>query len=157
MLSSVSPTEVVFVCPPSSPWNPASFSVELTLSTSCSRSDPSLSRQGRLSLTSHDLVIWTDGSVTFPFVKSGSGVLANSPLRFPFPQAQCLSSSAEACAIVQALSWSHHHQQVSQDSCSAFRFTSNCLAHLVGTVFPPLPPGYNGSLHTCVFRTTANE
>ena len=28
----------------------------------------------------HDLVIWTDGSVSFPFGKGGSGVLANCSL-----------------------------------------------------------------------------
>ena len=44
------------------------------------------------SLPSYDLVLWTDGSVTFPFGKDGSGVpaycfLALRPL-FPFQQVQ---------------------------------------------------------------------
>ena len=43
----------------------------------------------RLSLTStlsspHNLVVWTDGSVPFPFGKGGSGVLAYIAYIFPF-------------------------------------------------------------------------
>ena len=56
-----------------------SFTVVSTLS---SRSDPPLSCQGtalaHLGFFAHqDLVLWTDGSVPFPFGKDDSGVLAN--------------------------------------------------------------------------------
>ena len=66
-------------------WNLPSFTVESTLSSPCSRSDPPYSRQGAAlahldSLSPHDLVLWTDGSVPFPFGKDGSDVLANCPL-----------------------------------------------------------------------------
>ena len=75
-----------------------------TLSSPCSRSDPPLSRQGVAlahldSLPPHDLVLWTDGSVPFPFGKGGSGVLANCSfcgikiIFFPFQQAQYVQVS----------------------------------------------------------------
>ena len=59
--------------------------MESTLPTLCSRSDPPHSRHGAApahldSLPTHDLVLWTDGSVPFPFGKGGSGVLANCSL-----------------------------------------------------------------------------
>ena len=84
------------------------------------------------SLSPHDLVLWTDGSVPFPFGKSGSGILANcsfcgteATLSF-LAGAVCLSFSAEACAILHALCLSRQHQQVCyfssllllSDSCS---------------------------------------
>ena len=51
----------------------------------CSRSVPSLSRQGAALayldfLPPYDLALWTDGSVPFLFSKGGSGVLANCSL-----------------------------------------------------------------------------
>ena len=83
MLPSTCSREAFLACPPCPPWNLPSFTVESTLSTPCSRSDPPLSRQGAAlahldSLPPHDLVLWTDGS--FPFGKGGSGVLANCSL-----------------------------------------------------------------------------
>ena len=70
--------EALLACPP---WNLPSFTAESTLSSSCFRSEPPLSRQGAAlahldSLPPHDLILWTDGSVHFPF---GKGV------HFPFP------------------------------------------------------------------------
>ena len=61
MLSST-PREAPFACPPSPPWNLPSFTVESTLSSSCSRSDAPLSRQGAAlahldSLSPYDLVL----------------------------------------------------------------------------------------------------
>ena len=60
----------------------------------------------------HDLVLWTDGSVPFPFGKGGSGVLAicslcgtEATLFFPGGPV-CSSFSAAACAILHALCWS---------------------------------------------------
>ena len=52
MLPSTSSREALLECPPSPPWNLPSFTVEFTLSSPCSRSDPPLSLvKVRLSLT----------------------------------------------------------------------------------------------------------
>ena len=72
MLPSICFREALLACPPCPPWNIPSFTVESTLPTPCSRSDSPLSRQGVAlahldSLPSHDLVLWTDGSVPFSF------------------------------------------------------------------------------------------
>ena len=62
-------------------------------------------------------MLWTDGSVSFPFGKGGSGVLANCSLcgteATPFFSAGpvCSSFSAVAWAILHALCWSRQHQQ----------------------------------------------
>ena len=81
MLPSTCSREALVACPPILPWNLPSFTVQSTLPTPCSRSDPPLSRQGAAlahldSLPPHDLVLLTDGSFPFPFGKGGSGVLA---------------------------------------------------------------------------------
>ena len=84
---------------------------------------PPLSRQGAAlayldSLPPHDLVLWTDDSVPFPFGKDGSGVLANCSLcvteaTLSFSAGLvCSSFSAEACAILHALCWSRQHHKV---------------------------------------------
>ena len=75
---STSPTETLFACPTSPLWNLLFFTVESTLSSPCSRSDPLLTRQGAAlahldSLPPYDLN-------RFPFGKSGSGVLGNCSL-----------------------------------------------------------------------------
>ena len=106
-----------------SPWNLPSFTVESTLSTPCSRSNPPHSRQSAAlahldSLPLHDLVLWTDGSVSFSFGKGGCGVFANCSLcgtettLFFSAGLVCSSFSAEACAILHALCWSRHHHKV---------------------------------------------
>ena len=83
-----------------------------------------------LTLSPHDLVLWTDGSVSFPFGKDGSGVLANcslcgtkATLSFSAGLA-CLSFSAEACTIPHALCWSRQHQQVCHLTFLLFLFDS---------------------------------
>ena len=97
--------------------------MESTLSFPCSRSDLRLSRQGAAlahlgCLPPHDLVLWTDGSVPFPFGKDSYGVLANCSLcgtevTLSFSAGPvCSNFSAEACAILLALCWSRQHQQV---------------------------------------------
>ena len=122
MLPSTCSREALVACPPFPPWNLPSFTVESTLSSPCSRSDPPLSRQGAAlanldSLPSHDLVPWTDGSVPFPFGKGGSGVLTNCSLcvteaTLSFSAGSvCSSFSAIAYAILQAVCWSRPHQQ----------------------------------------------
>ena len=109
MLPSTCSREALVACPPFPPWNLPLFTVESTLSTLCSRSDP---------LHPHDLVLWTDGSVSFPFGKGGSSVLANCSLcgteaTLSFSaDSVCSSFSAEACTILHALCWSRQHQQV---------------------------------------------
>ena len=114
MLPSTCSREAFLACPPFPPWNLPSFTVESTLSTPCSHSDLPHSRQGaaltRLdSLPPHDLVLWIDGSVSFPFGKGSSGVLANCSLcgteaTLSFSAGPvCSSFSAEACAILHAI------------------------------------------------------
>ena len=123
MLPSTCPREAFVACHPFPSWNLPSFTVESTLSSPCSRSNPPHSRQGAAlahldSLLPHDLVLWTDGSVPFPFVKGGSGVLANCSLcgteaTLSFSAGPvCSSFSAEACAILHALCWSRPHHKV---------------------------------------------
>ena len=113
-LPSTSLREAVLVCPPFPPWNLPSFTTESTLTFPCSRSDPPLSRQGAAlahleTIPPHDLILWTDASVPFPFGKGGSGVLANCSLRgteatLSFSAGPvCSSFSAEAYAILHAL------------------------------------------------------
>ena len=46
MFSSTCSRKALLACPPCPPWNLPSFTVESTLSTPCSRSDPPHSRQG---------------------------------------------------------------------------------------------------------------
>ena len=123
MLPSTCSREALLACPPCPPWNLPSFTVEFTLSSPWSRSDPPLSRQGAAlahlySLPPHDLVLWTDGSVPFPFGKGSSSVLANcclcgteATLSF-LAGPVCSSFSAEACAIQHALCSSRQHEQV---------------------------------------------
>ena len=123
MLPSTCSREALVAFPPCPPWNLPSFTVESTLTSPCSRSDPPHSRQGAAlahldSLPPHDLVLWTDGSVCFPFGKGGSGVLANCSLCgieavLSFSAGPvCSSFSAEACAILHALCWSRQHHKV---------------------------------------------
>ena len=122
---------------------PLSFTVESILSFPCSRSDPSLSRQDAAllyldSLPPHDLVLWTDGSVPFPFGKEGSEALANCSLcgieaTLSFSAGPlCSSISAESCAILHALCWSRQYQQVCHFSSLFF-----CLTFVLSS--PPYP------------------
>ena len=122
-LPSTSPREALLACPPFPPWNLPSLTMESTLSTPCSRSDPPLTRQGAAlahldALPPYDLLLWTDGCVPFPFGKSSSGVLANCSLcgteatLFFSACLVCSSFSAEACAILHALCWSRQHTKV---------------------------------------------
>ena len=143
MLPSTSSRKALLACPPCPPWNLPSFTVESTLSTLCSCSDPPLSHQGAAlahlaSLPPHDLMLWTDGSVPFPFTfgKGGSGVLANCSLcgteaTLSFSAGPvCSSFSAEVCAILHALCWSRQHQQVCHSLLSDSR-------SVLATLFSP--------------------
>ena len=158
MLPSTCSREALLAYPSFPPWNLPLFTVESTLSSPCSRSDPPLSRQGAAlahldSLPPHDLVLWTDGSVPFPFGKGGSGVLANCSLGgtegtlFFSAGPVCSSFSAEACAILHARCWSRQHHNVCHFSSllllsdsrsvisSIFPLISNSVADLAGIVF----------------------
>ena len=146
MLPSTSSREALLAFPP---WNLPSFTVESTLSTPCSRSDPPLSRQGAVlahldSLPSHDLLLWTDGSTPFPFGKGGSGVLANCSLcgteaTLSFLAGPvCSSFSAEACTILHALCWSRQHQQACHFSFLLLLSDSRSVlvTHILSSIFP---------------------
>ena len=159
MLPSTCSREALLACPPFPPWNLPLFTVESTLPTPCSCSDPPLFCQGAAlahldSLPPHDLVLWTDGSVPFPFDKGGSSVLANCSLSmalrplFSFSAGPvCSSFSAESCATLHALCWSRQHQQVCHFSSllllsdfrsvltSIFPLISNSVADLARTAF----------------------
>ena len=147
MLPSTCSREALVACPPFCPWNLPSLTVESTLSTPCSGSDPPHSRQGAAlahldSLPPHDLVLWTDGSVLFPFGKSGSGVLANcsfcgteATLSFSAGPV-CPSFSAEACAILHALCWSRQHHKVCH-FCSLLLLSDS--RSVLATLFSPPP------------------
>ena len=184
MFPSTCSREALLACPSCPPWNLSSFTVESTLPTPCSRSDPPLSRQGVAfahldSLPPHDLVLWTDGSVPFPFGKGGSGVLANCSLcgteaTLSFSAGPvCSSFSAEACAILHALCWSRQHQQVCHFSSLLFCYLTLVLSsppcpllHLFSylklcgrsgrncLLSPPVLSGYNRSPDTHFSRGT---
>ena len=175
MLPSTCSREALLACPLFFPWNLPSFTVESTLSTPRSRSDPPLTRQGAAlahldSLPPHDLVLWTDGSVPFPFGKGGSGVLANCSLcgteasLFFSAGPVCSSFSAEACAILHALCWSPQHHKVCHFSSilllSDSRFVLSSYFKLCGRsgrnclFSPSVLLDYNGSPDTRFSRGT---
>ena len=89
-----------------------------------------------LTLPPLDLVLWTDGSVPFPFGKGGSGVLANCSLcgteaTLSFSAGPvCSSFSAEACAIQHALCWSRQHHKICHFSSLLLSDSRSVLATL---------------------------
>ena len=140
------PREALLACPPFPPWNLPSFTVESTLSFSCSRSDPTLSCQGAAlahldSVFPHDLVLWTDRSVPSPLGMGDSGILANCSLcgteaTLSFSAGPvCSSFSAETCAILHALCWSRQHQQACH--FSSLLLLSNSRSVLATMSSPP--------------------
>ena len=147
------------------------FTVESTLSSPYSSSDPPLTRQGAAlahldSLSPYDLVLWTDTSIPFSFEKGGSDVFANCSLcstkatLFFSAGPVCSTFSAEACVILQALCWSRQHQRVCYFSslpiglsfCPLLHlpFYSNLSARSGRNCFlsPPVLSGYNESPDT---------
>ena len=106
----------------------------------------------------YDLVLWTDGSVSFPFGKDGFGILANCSLcgieaTLFFPAGPvCSSIFAKACAILHALCWSRQHQQV-------FHFSSLLLLSdsrsVLATLFPPSSFFLPQSLSETVFSLSS--
>ena len=90
--------EALLACPPFPPRNLPSFTVESTLTTPCSRSDPPLSRQGAAlaHLDSLPIMIWCSGQTAlflFLLARAAPAFLPSAfsvalrPL-FPFQQAQ---------------------------------------------------------------------
>ena len=101
MLPSTCSREALLACLPFPFWDLPSFTVESTLPTPCSRSVPPLSGQGAAlahldSLPLHNMVLWTDGSVPFPFGKGDFGVLVLSSPPYAFLH---LSSYPKLCGI----------------------------------------------------------
>ena len=156
MLPSTSPREALLACPPCPPWNLPSFTVESTLSTPCSRSDPPLSRQGAAlaHLNSLPLMIWCSGLTAlflFLLARAAAAILPSAlsvALRphFPFRQAQYAQvfplKPSPFCTLFASLG-STNKSAISLlllfDSrsvlSSIFAFISNSVADLAGTVF----------------------
>ena len=98
MLPSTCSREALVACPPFPPWSLPLFTMESTLSSPCSRSDPPLSRQGAAltHLDSLSLMIWYSGQTAlflFLLARAAPASLPSAlcvalrPL-FPFRQAQ---------------------------------------------------------------------
>ena len=93
MLPSTSSWKALVACPPFPLWNMPSFNVESTLSSSCSRFDNPLSRQG---LTLSPLMIWYSGLTALFLLLLAKAAPAYWPTalsvtlrpHFPFRQAQ---------------------------------------------------------------------
>ena len=171
-ISFLSLPHLLETCLPSL-WSP-SFPLRALVLIPLSRQDAALAHLD--SLPPYNLVLWTNGSVPFPFGKGGSGILANCSLcgteaTFFFSAGTVSSSfSAEACAILHALCWSRKHQQVCHFSSFSIRL-SLCPRHpVISSTFPltsisersgrnclfspPVQLGYNGSSDTCFSRGT---
>ena len=174
MLPSTCSREALLAYHPFPPWNLPAFTVESTLSSPCSCSDPPHSRQGAAlahldSLPPHDLVLWTDGSVPFPFGKGRSDVLANCSLcgteaTLLFQQAQYVAvfplKPAPFCTLFAGfgstiksaifLLFSYYLTLVlSSPPCSLLHLSSYLkLSGISGRncfLSPPVLSGYNGS------------
>ena len=94
-----------------------------------------------LTLSLYDLMLWTDGSVPFPFGKDGSDVLANCSFCgtedfFSFTTGLvCSSFSAQACTIQQAFCCYRQHQQICH--YSSLFLLSNSRSALTTVSSPP--------------------
>ena len=93
MLLSASSREALRACPPSPLCSLSSFTVEFTLFSPCSRSDPPLSRQSDAlayldSLPPHDLVLWANSSVPLPAGKRPTALIVALRPFSPFRQAK---------------------------------------------------------------------
>ena len=140
MLPSTSPMEALLAYPPCPPWNLPSFTVEFTLSSPCSRSDPPLIRQSvtLAHLDSLPLTIWCFGQTAlFLFLLAKETLaylitaLCGTKATLSFSAGPvCSSFSVEACAILHALCWSRQHQQVCHFSSPPIRLSFCPLLHL---------------------------
>ena len=89
MLPSTCSREALLACPLFLPWNLPSFTMESTLSTPCSRSDPPLSRQGA-ALTHLDsllpLMIWYYEQTALFFFLLARAALASAMRKKGLPE-----------------------------------------------------------------------
>ena len=152
MIPSTCSRETLLACPPFPPWNLPLFTVESTLSTPCSRSDPPLSRQGGrephlgethtlVIQTLSPIMIWCFGlTALFLFLLAKAAPMflptarsvALRPLSFSAGPV-CSSFSGEACTILHALCWPRQHQQ------SAISLLFSCLTLVLSSPPCPLP------------------
>ena len=183
MLLFTSPREVLFGFLPSLPWNWPSFTVESSLSSSCSRSDLPLSRQGAAlaHLDALPLMIWYSGQTAlFLFVleKAAPAYLPTAfsvalrPL-FPFQQAQFVQvfplKPAPFCTLFAGLGSTKKPSTSLLFSNYLTLVLSSPLGPLLHLFFylklsdrssrncplsPPVVSGYNGSSNTRFFRGT---
>ena len=183
MLPSTCSREALVACPPCPPWNLLSFTVESTLSTPCSRSDPPLSRQGAAlaHLDSLPLMIWYSGQTALFLFLSASAApeflltalsVALRPL-FPFRQAQYVPvfplKPAPFCTLFAGLGSTNKSAiflpfssyltlVLSSPSCPLLHLFS--YLKLCGRsgrnclLSPPVLSGYNGSPDTRFSRET---
>ena len=180
MLPSTSSREALVACPPCPPWNLPSFTVESTLPTPCSRSDPLTLAKVRLSptLTLFLLMIWYSGQTAlflFLLARAASAFLptalsvALSPL-FPFRQAQFVPlKPAPFCTLFAGLGntiksaifllfFSCLTLVLSSPPCPLLHLS--CYLKLCGRSgrnclsSPPVLSGYNGSPDTHFSRGT---
>ena len=134
MLLFTSLREGLLACPPFPPWNLSSFTVESTLPSPCSRSDPPLSRQGAaFAHLDFPPMIWCSGQTAlFLLARAALAFLPTAATLSFSASLVCSSFSAEACAILHALCWSRQHQQVCHFSSllplSDSRFVSATLS-----------------------------
>ena len=143
MLPSTCSRETLLACPPFPSWNLPSFTVESTLPTPCSRSDPHLSRQGAAlaHLDSLLLMIWYSGQTAlflFLLARAAPAYLPTAlsmalrPL-FPFQQAQYVEvfplKPAPFCTLFAGLG--------STNKSAIFLLSSSCLTLVLSS--PPCP------------------
>ena len=183
MLPSTSPREALVACPPFPPWNPPSFTVESTLSSSCSRSESPHSRQcaALAHLNSLPLVIWHSGQTALfllflaraaPAYLPTALFVALRPL-FPFQHAQYAQVSplkpAPLCTLFAGLGSTNKSAPsfffsfyltlvLSSSLCPLFHLSS--YFKLCGRsgrnclLSPSVLSGYNGSPDTRFSRGT---
>ena len=172
MLPSASPREALLACLPSPPWNLPAFTVESTLSTPCSHSDLSLSRQGAAlaHLDSLPLMIWYSKLTALFLFLLEKAALAYLPtalsvalrLLFSFRQAQYIQvfllKPAPFCKLFAGLPFLFSSPPIRLSLCPLLRLFSylkpcgrsgrNFL------LFPPVLSGYNGSPDSRFSRRT---
>ena len=179
MLPSTCSREALVACPPCPPRNLPSFTVESTLSSPCSRSDPPHSRQGAAlaHLDSLPLMIWYSGQTALFLFLSARAAPAFLPtalsvaLRplFPFRQAQFVPvfplKPVPFCTLFAGLGntmksaiflliFSCLTLVLSSPPCPLLHLS--CYLKLCGRCLfsPPVLSGYNGSPDTRFSRGT---
>ena len=180
MLPSTCSKEALLACPPFPPWNLPSFTVESTLSTPCSRSDPPLFCQGAAlaHLDSPPLMIWCFGQTAlFLLVRAAPAFLPTAlsvslrPL-FPFRKAQYAQvfplKPAPFCTLFAGLGstnksaifllFSYYLTLVlSSPPCPLLHLSSYlklCGRSGRNCLLSPVLSGYNGSPDTDFYRGT---